>query len=132
MISFLDLKNINQQYRQQLIEACTRVIDSGWYIGGNELEQFEQNFAKYCGTQYAIGVANGLDALILTLRAWKELGKLQDGDEVIVPANTYIASVLAISANDLVPVLVEPDPALIAECVDLPEEEVRRLRDERG
>ena len=110
MIPFLDLKNINQQYRQQLIEACTRVIDSGWYIGGTELEQFEQNFAKYCGTQYAIGVANGLDALILTLRAWKELGKLQEGDEVIVPSNTYIASILAISANQLKPVLVEPDP----------------------
>lgn len=110
MISFLDLKNINQQYRQQLIEACTRVIDSGWYIGGTELEQFEQNFAKYCGTQYAIGVANGLDALNLTLRAWKELGKLQDGDEVIVPSNTYIASILAISANQLKPVLVEPNP----------------------
>lgn len=109
MIPFLDLKNINQQYRQQLIEACTRVIDSGWYIGGNELEQFEQNFAKYCGTQYAIGVANGLDALILTLRAWKELGKLKDGDEVIVPSNTYIASILAITANNLTPVLVEPD-----------------------
>ncbi len=110
MIPFLDLKNINQQYRQQLIEACTRVIDSGWYIGGTELEQFEQNFAKYCGTQFAIGVANGLDALILTLRAWKELGKLKDGDEVIVPSNTYIASILAISANQLKPVLVEPDP----------------------
>ena len=109
MIPFLDLKNINQQYREQLIEACTRVIDSGWYIGGNELEQFEQNFAKYCGTQYAIGVANGLDALILVLRAWKELGKLQEGDEVIVPSNTYIASILAISANQLKPVLVEPD-----------------------
>ena len=111
MIPFLDLKNINQQYRQQLIEACTRVIDSGWYIGGNELEQFEQNFAKYCGTQYAIGVANGLDALILTLRAWKELGKLKDGDEVIVPSNTYIASILAITANNLTPVLVEPNIA---------------------
>ena len=111
MIPFLDLKNINQQYRQQLIEACTRVIDSGWYIGGTELEQFEQNFAKYCGTQYAIGVANGLDALILTLRAWKELGKLKDGDEVIVPSNTYIASILAITANNLTPVLVEPNIA---------------------
>lgn len=69
MIPFLDLKNINQQYRTELIEACTRVIDSGWYIGGNELEKFEQNFAEYCGTKFAIGVANGLDALILTLRA---------------------------------------------------------------
>ena len=111
MIPFLDLKNINQQYRADLIEACTRVIDSGWYIGGKELEIFEQNFADYCGTQFAIGVANGLDALILTLRAWKELGKLQDGDEVIVPSNTYIASILAITANNLTPVLVEPDLA---------------------
>ena len=109
MIPFLDLKNINQQYRAELIEACTRVIDSGWYIGGKELERFEQNFANYCGTQFAIGVANGLDALILTLRAWKELGKLKDGDEIIVPSNTYIASILAITANNLTPVLVEPD-----------------------
>lgn len=109
MIPFLDLKNINNQYRHELIEACTRVIDSGWYIGGKELEQFEQNFANYCGVKFAIGVANGLDALILTLRAWKELGKLQDGDEIIVPSNTYIASILAITANNLTPVLVEPD-----------------------
>ena len=109
MISFLDLKAINIQYRDKLIDACARVIDSGWYIGGKELESFENNFAKYCGTQFAIGVANGLDALILTLRAWKELGKLQDGDEVIVPSNTYIASILAITANNLTPVLVEPD-----------------------
>ena len=108
-IPFLDLKNINQQYREELVEACTRVIDSGWYIGGNELAQFEQSFAEYCGTKFAIGVANGLDALVLTLRAWKELGKLKDGDEVIVPSNTYIASILAISANDLTPILVEPD-----------------------
>lgn len=110
MIPFLDLKAINQQYRQELIDACTRVIDSGWYITGKELERFEQNFAHYCGVQYAIGVANGLDALILTLRAWKELGKLKDGDEVIVPANTYIASILAVTENKLTPVLVEPNP----------------------
>ncbi|MEB5851272.1 DegT/DnrJ/EryC1/StrS family aminotransferase [Acinetobacter baumannii] len=109
MIPFLDLKSINSQYRAELIEACTRVIDSGWYIGGNELAQFEKNFAEYCGVKFAIGVANGLDALILTLRAWKELGKLNDGDEVIVPSNTYIASILAITANNLTPVLVEPD-----------------------
>lgn len=109
MIPFLDLKAINAQYRNELVEACTRVIDSGWYIGGSELEQFEQQFASYCGTKFAIGVANGLDALILTLRAWKELGKLKDGDEVIVPSNTYIASILAISANNLIPILVEPD-----------------------
>ena len=109
MIPFLDLKAINAQYRNELIAACIRVIDSGWYIAGTELAQFEQEFASYCGTKHAIGVVNGLDALILTLRAWKELGKLKTGDEVIVPANTYIASILAISANDLVPVLVEPD-----------------------
>nr|WP_155757642.1 DegT/DnrJ/EryC1/StrS family aminotransferase [Acinetobacter schindleri] len=115
-MSFLDLKNINQQYRNELIEACSRVIDSGWYIDGKELESFEKNFAEYCGTRFAIGVANGLDALILTLRAWKELGKLKDGDEVIVPSNTYIASILAISANDLVPVLVEPDVATYNLC----------------
>lgn len=111
MIPFLDLKSINAQYRAELIEACTRVIDSGWYIGGNELSQFEQEFAAYCGSAHCIGVANGLDALILTLRAWLELGRLQPGDEIIVPANTYIASILAISANGLTPVLVEPDAA---------------------
>lgn len=109
MIPFLDLKNINAQYRDELIEACTRVIDSGWYINGSELTGFEQNFATYCGTKHSIGVANGLEALTLTLRAWKELGKLQVGDEVIVPANTYIATILAITANDLTPILVEPD-----------------------
>lgn len=109
MMPFLDLKSINAQYRNELIEACTRVIDSGWYITGNELKAFEENFAIYCGTEYAIGVANGLDALILTLRAWKELGKLKDGDEVIVPSNTYIASILAITANNLTPILIEPD-----------------------
>lgn len=109
MIQFLDLESINMQYRQELIDACTKVIDSGWYITGSALEQFEKNFSTYCKVKHTIGVANGLDALILTLRAWKELGKLQDGDEVIVPANTYIASILAISENNLTPVLVEPD-----------------------
>lgn len=111
MIPFLDLQAINAQYRAELVEACNRVIDSGWYIGGKELESFEKNFAEYCGTQFAVGVANGLDALILTLRAWKVLGKLKDGDEVIVPSNTYIASILAITANNLTPVLVEPNIA---------------------
>ncbi|ATG15704.1 DegT/DnrJ/EryC1/StrS family aminotransferase [Providencia alcalifaciens] len=109
MINFLDLKSINQQYQQELHDACKRVIDSGWYIMGNELESFEKNFSDYCGTKYALGVANGLDALTLVLRAWKELGKIKAGDEVIVQANTYIASVLAITENDLIPVLVEPD-----------------------
>ncbi|MDY7587386.1 DegT/DnrJ/EryC1/StrS family aminotransferase [Vibrio cholerae] len=109
MIPFLDLKSINQQYQKELKQACARVIDSGWYIQGQELQQFEAEFAAYCGTKHAIGVANGLDALILVIRAWKELGKLQEGDEVIVPANTYIASILAITENRLTPVLVEPD-----------------------
>ncbi len=111
MIDFLNLKQINASYRDELLAACARVIDSGWYIGGQELQLFEQEFSAYCGTQHCVGVANGLDALILTLRAWLELGRLQPGDEVIVPANTYIASILAISANGLTPVLVEPNAA---------------------
>ncbi len=109
MIPFLDLKNINAQYRQELIESSVRVIDSGWYIGGNELASFEKEFAQYCGTKYCVGVANGFDALSLTLRAWKQLGKLEVGDEIIVPANTYIASILAITENDFIPVLIEPN-----------------------
>jgi dTDP-4-amino-4,6-dideoxygalactose transaminase len=108
-IPFLDLKAINAAYRDELVEAATRVIDSGWYIQGQEVAAFEKEFAAYCGTRYCIGVGNGLDALILTLRAWKELGRLKEGDEVIVPANTYIATILAITENRLTPVLVEPD-----------------------
>ncbi|MFV3014238.1 DegT/DnrJ/EryC1/StrS family aminotransferase [Pseudomonas sp. KHB2.9] len=110
MISFLNLKSLNSVMNEELLAASKRVIESGWYIAGNELSEFEAAFANYCGTQHCIGVANGLDALTLTLRAWKELGKLKEGDEVIVPANTYIASVLAITENRLVPVLVEPEP----------------------
>ena len=109
MIPFLDLKIINAQYRNELAQAAIDVIDSGWYVQGEQVEVFEREFADYCGAKHCIGVANGLDALILTLRAWKELGKLKEGDEVIVPANTYIASILAITENRLVPVLVEPD-----------------------
>ncbi len=109
MIPFLDLKAVNSQYRAELIEACTKVIDSGWYVQGTEHSEFEKEFAEYCGTKYAIGVANGLDALILILKAYKVLGSIKDGDEIIVPSNTYIASILAISDNNLVPVLVEPD-----------------------
>ena len=109
MIPFLDLKKMNQQYRDELIEAATRVVDSGWYIQGDEVGAFEREFADYCRVEHCIGVANGLDALTLTLRAWKELGKIKEGDEVIVPANTYIASILAITENRLTPVLVEPD-----------------------
>ena len=116
MIKFLDLAKINAQYEQELKTACARVIDSGWYVMGNELAAFENEFAQYCGTKYAVGIANGLDALTLTLRAWKELDKLSEGDEVIVPANTYIASVLAITENGLSPVFVEPDEATYNLC----------------
>jgi dTDP-4-amino-4,6-dideoxygalactose transaminase len=109
MISFLDLHKINEQYRPAIDNAIKEVLDSGWYIMGDKLITFEKEYASFCGTKHCIGVANGLDALILILRAYKELGKIQDGDEVLVPANTYIASILAISENDLVPVLVEPN-----------------------
>ena len=122
MISFLDLQAVNQQYRQALIEVATRVIDSGWYVLGQELKAFEQEFSVYCGASHCVGVANGLDALALVLRAWREMDKLKDGDEVIVPANTYIASVLAITENRLKPVLVEPD----ANTYNLCPENVRR------
>lgn len=115
-VPFLDLKAINTQYRDELVAAATRVIDSGWYIQGTEVKAFEEEFADYCGSKHCIGVANGLDALTLTLRAWKEMGKLKEGDEVIVPANTYIASILAITENRLKPVLVEPDEATFNLC----------------
>ncbi|MBF0232146.1 MAG: DegT/DnrJ/EryC1/StrS family aminotransferase [Desulfamplus sp.] len=108
-IPFLDLKTPHIELRSELESTFDRVIKSGWYILGNEVRQFEQEFAAYCGTKYCTGVGNGLDALILTLRAWKELGKIKEGDEVIVPANTYIASIIAITENRLTPVLVEPD-----------------------
>ncbi len=109
MIKFLDLKKINEQYQEELKEACARVIDSGFYILGQEVKAFENEFAQYCNTNYCLGVANGLDALTLILRAYLEMGIMQKGDEVIVPSNTYIASILAISENGLVPVLVEPN-----------------------
>lgn len=109
MIPFLDLKKINAQYQTELKEACSRVIDSGWYVLGNEVTEFEKEFATYCEAKYCLGVANGLDALVLIFRAYIELGIMKIGDEVIVPANTYIASILAISENGLTPVLVESD-----------------------
>lgn len=108
MIKFLDLKKINIQYRNEFIKYFTKFINSGVYIGGEELENFEREFSNYCGTKYSIGVANGLDALTLILRSYIELGKLKKNDEIIVPANTYVATILAISANQLIPVLVEP------------------------
>ena len=111
MIKFLDLQKINAQYEQELKEAANSVIDSGWYLMGKELETFEQNYASFCGVKYSLGVSNGLDALRLIFKAYIEMGMMKKGDEVIVPANTYIASVLAISDNDLVPVFVEPNMA---------------------
>lgn len=110
MIKFLDLQTVNAQYADELKAAASRVIDSGWYLMGNELAAFEAELASYVGCKYAVGVANGLDALRLILRAYIEMGVLQSGDEVLVPANTYIASLLAITDNGLTPVLVEPDP----------------------
>jgi dTDP-4-amino-4,6-dideoxygalactose transaminase len=109
MIKFLDIKEINKFYKDELKIAIEKVLDSGWYIRGNEVSQFERDFSNYCGTKYCIGVANGLDALTLTLRSWIEMGKLKKGDEVIVPANTYIATILSITENSLKPVLVEPN-----------------------
>lgn len=109
MIKFLDLQKINAQHATALKEAAAAVIDSGWFLMGEHLTKFETELASYTGAPHAIGVANGLDALRLILKGYIELGFMQEGDEVIVPANTYIASVLAISDNGLKPILVEPD-----------------------
>ncbi len=109
MIKYLDLKAINDSFEPELSAAVTRVVSSGWYLLGNEVKDFEQQYAKYTGTSDCIGVANGLDALRLILKAYMELGVMQEDDEIIVPANTYIASILAITDNGLIPVLVEPD-----------------------
>lgn len=110
IIPFLDLKKNNACYRKDLNKALTRVLDSGYYVLGSEVDSFESEFAEYCGESYAIGTSNGLDALILVLRAWIELDMLSEGDEVLVPANTFIASILAITECNLTPVLVEPNP----------------------
>ena len=107
-IPFLSLKNVTAKYTNEIHEAVKRVVDSGWYLQGKENERFEKNFANYIGTNCCIGVGNGLDALIWIYRAYIELGVMQPGDEVIVPANTFIASILAITENGLKPVLVEP------------------------
>ena len=104
-MKYLDLKRINEPY----VHAADEVLQSGWYLRGEATQRFEQHYAEYIGTRHCIGCANGLDALTLILRAYKELGVMKDGDEVIVPANTYIASILAITENRLTPVLVEPD-----------------------
>lgn len=107
-VPFLSLKDITNKYFAEIHEAVARVVDSGWYLQGEENHRFEEDFARYIGTRHAIGCANGLDALIWILRGYIELGIMQEGDEVIVPANTFIASILAITENKLVPVLVEP------------------------
>ena len=109
-IPFLSLKGVTAKYADEIHEAVLRVVDSGWYLQGKENEQFEKHYAEYIGTKHCIGCANGLDALIWIFRAYIELGVMQPGDEVIVPANTYIATILAITENNLVPVLVEPNP----------------------
>lgn len=109
MIKFLDLQKINAQYAEEMKQAAAEVIDSRWYLLGERVNQFETNLANYIGVKHAVGVGNGLDALRLILRAYIEMGVMNEGDEVIVPANTYIATILAISDNDLKPVLVEPD-----------------------
>ena len=109
MIKFLDLQKITTKYQGEIHAAVKRVIDSGWYLQGKENEAFEINYARYIGTKYCVGCANGLDALIWIFRAYIEMGIMHPGDEIIVPANTYIASILAITENGLKPVLVEPD-----------------------
>lgn len=109
MIKYLDLKRINDCHDMELRQAIDEVLQSGWYLKGEATHRFEQHYADFIGTKFCIGCANGLDALTLIFRAYKEMGIMSDGDEVIVPANTFIASILAITDNNLVPVMVEPD-----------------------
>ncbi|MFA7491952.1 MAG: DegT/DnrJ/EryC1/StrS family aminotransferase [Proteiniphilum sp.] len=109
MIKFLDIQKITGLYSLGIHEAASRVIDSGWYLLGEEIARFEKEYARYIGTKHCVGVANGLDALRIILRAYMEMGVMHEGDEIIVPANTFIASIIAITDNRLVPVLVEPD-----------------------
>ena len=108
MIKLYDLQRITHEHADEYKAAMARVIDSGWFLQGDETKQFEHDYARYIGTQHCVAVANGLDALYLILRAYKEMGVMADGDEIIVPANTYIATILAITRNNLKPVLVEP------------------------
>lgn len=126
-IRFLDLKTVNADIENELIAAASNVIRSGWYINGTNVQAFEQKLSQYCETKYAVGVSNGLDALRLILKAYIELGVLNYGDEVIVPANTYIATVLAISDNGLSPVLVEPDMATMNLDISIIEQNITKL-----
>lgn len=109
MIKFLDLQKITAKDSAEIKEAVNRVVDSGWYLQGEENKRFEHHYAQFIGTRHCVGVANGLDALIWIVRAYKEMGVFKEGDEIILPANTYIASILAVTENGLTPVLVEPD-----------------------
>ena len=108
MVKLLDLQAITKMHEDEIKTAINRVIDSGWYLQGQEIERFESDYANYVGTEHCVSVANGLDALYLIMRGYKELGLLHEGDEIIVPANTYIASIISITRNNLIPVLVEP------------------------
>jgi len=109
MIKFLDLHTLNARFETGFQQEFKKFLDSGYYVLGNNVKSFEKSYADFCGTKHCIGVSNGLDALILIFEAYKILGKLQEGDEVIVPANTYIASILGITKAGLKPVLVEPN-----------------------
>lgn len=111
MIKFLDINAVNKPYEEAFQHKFKALLDKGWYILGDEVKAFEREFALYCGSKYCIGVGNGLDALTLIFKAYIELGKLAPGDEVIVPANTYIASILGVIHAGLIPVFVEPNPA---------------------
>ena len=108
-IPFLDLKQLNSPYEEQIIKKVKEVLNSGWYLNGREVSSFEKEFAQYCGTKYCTSVGNGLDALKLIIKAYIELGQMKENDEIIVPSNTYIASILSITENKLKPVLVEPE-----------------------
>ncbi len=123
-IPFLSLKDVTALHGAEIGEAVQRVVDGGWYLQGKENEQFEQHYAAFIGTRCCVGCANGLDALILIFRAYIEMGVMQAGDEVIVPANTYIATILAITENGLTPVLVEPRPGTLEIDDDLIEERI--------
>ena len=108
MVKLLDLQAITMLHAEEYEAAARRVIESGWFLQGRENETFEHDYSQYIGTKHCVAVANGLDALKLILRGYKELGVMKDGDEIIVPANTYIATILAITDNNLVPIFVEP------------------------
>lgn len=109
MIPFLDLYKVNEKYQSEIEQAVLKVARSGWYILGKEVETFEKSFAEYCNSGFCIGTGNGLDAIRLILEGYKELGIFQEGDEIIIPANTYIATILAVTESGLTPVLVKPD-----------------------